>query len=196
MHWRRFAAFLLGAWLAGLFFLAYMASENVKSADRLMDKPLPRAAEILEPLGDEQSRHVLRHMASEQNRYYLSRFEVIEVCIGIALTAVIFLGTHANRLAAVLSALMVAITLFLHFALTPEISYLGQQLDFVADNALPEERSRLLSLEVTYTVVAAIKVLMGAALTWYLLTLKSRFRRAHRSEVKPVYNPDHGHVNG
>src|SRR5437764_11894389 len=45
MHFRRFAAFLLGIWIGGSAFMDMVATQNFHSVDRLLAAPSPQAEE-------------------------------------------------------------------------------------------------------------------------------------------------------
>ncbi len=181
MHWRRFASFILGAWMFGLFVAAYYAAANIGFAARFLAAPAPDAAAILQPLGEARSQMLLAHVAAEQNRLFLQRFENAEIALGLILTAAILLATHAHRLAAVMSGGMTAITLFLRVFIGPEMGRLGRELDFIPDAASATQSNSLWMLRMTYSALVIVKVVMGAALAWYLLTFKTRLRGRHGS---------------
>ena len=74
MHYRRFACFLLGAWLAAGLFMAMVATQNFRSVDRLLAKPSAAAAQQLHKLGP-AGRSLLRYQVSEQNRWFFETWE-------------------------------------------------------------------------------------------------------------------------
>jgi hypothetical protein len=49
MHFRRFAALLLGVWLAGCVFMDMVATQNFRSVDHLLAAPPPQIAERYKP---------------------------------------------------------------------------------------------------------------------------------------------------
>jgi hypothetical protein len=195
MHWRRFATFLLGAWLAVLLFAAYIVAHNTRTGEALVGRSVPGLAERLKLLGPEQSRLLLNHHAAEQTRTFVPQLEVTEVVVGVLLTIVLLLATHANKLAAVLSTAMVALTLFLHYTIFPEIVYLGRQLDFAAESAMGGARYRMTALELTYGGLVLVKMLLGAALTGYLLIFKTRVRQVRRAPAGAVDDARYGSVH-
>ena len=81
MHARRFACFLLGLWLAGGLFMAYVATQNFRGVDRLLSGGNPAAASRLKPLGP-QARMILRYQASEMNRWLFGAWETTQLVCG------------------------------------------------------------------------------------------------------------------
>ena len=184
MHWRRLASFLLGAWLMAMVFIVVVVSESIQPVDNLLSKAAPGALEIAQPLGSEAGRMLLQYQLSEQARMNVKRFEWIEVGIGVTLVAVLFLGTHATKLASAIGAIMVVLTLFLQIFIGPEVAYLGRQLDLVHPLKMPDEHGRLLVLQGTYLALTGVKLLLGTALAWYLMSFRVRLRRPdHRDDL-------------
>ncbi len=64
MHFRRFAALLVGAWLAGCVFMDLMATQNFRSVDRLLAAAPPQIAERIQVMGGHDlARVFLRYQA-------------------------------------------------------------------------------------------------------------------------------------
>jgi Mn2+/Fe2+ NRAMP family transporter len=181
MHWRRLASFLLGAWLMAMVFMVVAVSASIRPVDSLLLNAAPRALEIAQSIGDDSGRMLLRYQLAEQARMDLKRFEWVEVGIGVTLVTVLFLGTNATKLASALGAAMVLLTVFLQIFIGPEIAYLGRQLDFVNPLKVPDEHGRLLALQGTYLALTGVKLLLGTALAWYLMSFRVRVPRAHRA---------------
>jgi hypothetical protein len=67
MHLTRISMFLLGAGLGGCLFMDAVATQNFRSADRLLASPPPHVAgRIQESGGHDRVRALLRYQASEQ----------------------------------------------------------------------------------------------------------------------------------
>lgn len=166
-----------------MVFMMLVAAESIQPVDSVLLKAAPRALELTQSLGDESGHMLLRYQLSEQARLDLKRFEWVEVMIGVTLVLVLFLATHATRLASAIGAVMVLLTVFLQVFIGPEIAYLGRQLDFVNPLKMPDEHNRLLALQGTYLALTGVKLLLGAALTWYLLSFRIHPRRADHADV-------------
>src|SRR6266851_4460391 len=126
MHHRRLASFLIGVWLMGSVCVGWVATRNFRRADVILTAPAPEAGRIIRSLGHDQARMLLRYQASEANREYFADWELVQIGIGLLLTSVLALGTRVSRFILIICAFMVVLTLFMHFALTPEIVYIGR----------------------------------------------------------------------
>src|SRR5215831_6530704 len=98
MHSRRLACLILGLWLAGGMFMAWVATENFRSVDRLMDSPNPMASLEFRTLGPQASRLLLRYAASEQNRYFFETWETVQILLGVLFFFFLLFGTHEDKL--------------------------------------------------------------------------------------------------
>jgi len=171
MHHRRIAAFLTGVWIAGSVIIAFIALQNMGSVDRLMTAPSGEASKIIQKLGHQPAMLFLRYQAAEMNRQYLSRWELTQLALAAILAAILYLGTHVNRLMVVVCGVVALIVGFMHFVLTPEIIFLGRELDFVVDRG-----RRLWTLYALYAGLDILKVLLVSVIAGYLFVFKTRTR--------------------
>jgi hypothetical protein len=173
MHYRRFACFLLGAWLAAGLFMALVATQNFRSVDRLLAQPAAAAAEQLHKLGP-AGRMLLRYQAAEQNRWYFETWEIAQVGFGILLLLVLLFGSNETNLTLALPLLMLLIVLVQRFALTPQIVDLGRLIDFVPAAEPSAERSRFWLLHSSYSGMELVKWALGFLLTARLLLRRKK----------------------
>src|SRR3954462_14937114 len=96
MHARRLACFLLGLWLAGGLFMAWVATQNFREVDRLLSREDPAATLRLQPLGAE-ARTILRYHASEMNRWLFRNWEIVQLVFGTAFFFVMLFGSRENK---------------------------------------------------------------------------------------------------
>jgi uncharacterized membrane protein YkgB len=175
MHHRRIASFLIGAWIAASLLMAYVATQNFHNVDRILAAPSAGASKMLESLGHDQARMLLRYQAAEENRAYFSDWEFVQIILGVALTAMLLLATHVNRLMVLICGLMVLLVGFMHFALTPEITFTGRAFDFVPPGA--GGRGHFWVLHGLYSGLELLKLLMAFAVAGYLFIFKTKVRR-------------------
>src|SRR5208282_3012037 len=114
MQHSRIAAFLLGALLLGSLFLAFVATRNFRAVDAVLNSPPPEASKMIQTLGHQNARQLLRYLAGEENRGYFEAWELAQLALGVALVAFLLLGVE-KRLLASLAGAMLALTLFQHF---------------------------------------------------------------------------------
>lgn len=176
MHSRRLAALLAGAWLAGSVFMDVVATENFRSVDRLLAAPSPQAAERIQTLGGhDAARAFLRYQVSEQNRWYFNMWERAQIGLGVLLFLSMLFGTRPDRILLLLTLVMLAVVLLMHFFLTPEIVRLGRAIDFVPHGVPSGDRTRFWTFHGAYSASELVKLAVGLALAVVLV----RRRRAH-----------------
>ncbi len=120
----RMAAFLLGCWILGSLFMMFVATENFGTADRMLNSP--ENQKIIQPLGRDPARVLLRDMAGQENQLFFVSWEIAQLILGVALA--VFLVAAGNRLLASLAGVLVILAAIQHFAVTPRMLSLVSQL--------------------------------------------------------------------
>lgn len=217
MHTRRFASFLLGAWLLGSVFFLYVSSESSDVVSQIMSNPPKRLVQELEDLGPDLTRQTLEYQSSELERYLRTAWEFAQIGLGLALLTTSFLTPHRSRFVLIGATLMLGVTLAAAFYASPRLTALGRSFDFSSPQAHLQERQNYASFALTHRTLDAIKILLGIALTGRLLFDRATWnapkgekrvlRRRRRSksavpaqpapeQVDAVDHADHGHING
>ena len=181
MHLHRIATFLLGLWFAGLVLVSYVATHNFQRVDQILARPGAEYASKLAPLTHAEARMVLRHQAAELNRDYFGSFEQVELVVGLLLCAALFSLQNLRTPWRLLGLAILALTLFSHFALTPDITNIGRKLDFLDPAAQTPERTRFWQLHGVYSGVELSKMALILVLTGKLLIQRSRRSRLAES---------------
>lgn len=195
MHSRRLACFLLGLWLAGGLFLSWVAVENLLGVDRIMAEPNPVVGLEIKALGPGEARLLLRHEASEQNRWLHANWEMVQIVLGSVFFFFLLFATHENKISLLLALLMLVLVLLQRFLLTPELTGLGRLTDFLPD-APSGERNRLWVIRNAYTAAELCKLGLGLALTVRLIVRRSgRSSGDAREKFDLIDKADHRHVN-
>jgi hypothetical protein len=179
VHFRRFACFLLGIWLGGGLFMDMVVTQNFRSVDRLLAKPAPPAAQLLEKLGPGAARVLLRHQVSEQNRWYFETWGLIETAIGAALLMILLFGSTEKNFSLLLALLMLLIAILQRFALTPQMVVLGRVIDWIPIGQPSPERGRFWMLHNAYVWLELLNWALGLFLTAKLL-FRTRKRGAEQ----------------
>jgi len=183
MHFHRFAAFLVGAWLSGCLFMDMVATQNFRSVDRLLAAPSSQMAERVQAMGGhDAARMFLRHQVGEQNRWYFETWEQVQIALGVALFLVLVFGAVADRWMLFFTLVMLAIVLIAHFFLTPEITRLGREIDFVPAGASFPGRTRFWIFHGAYSGSELIKLGVGIVLAVLLV----RRRRPQAASASPA----------
>jgi len=196
MHLRRFLCFLLGIWLVGGLMVTGIATENFSLADRLATHPNPTAAAQLRNTSASTVHTVMRFQAAEENRYYFKLWEYAQMGLGAFFFAFVLFGTRENKLFLILILSMLFIVFLQRRFLTPELTSLGRELDFVPPDALSSERARFWVLHGGYSLAELIKLAIGFFMTIHLLFGRWRGTlRNPRNELDMVNKADYRHIN-
>ncbi|MBI1785960.1 MAG: hypothetical protein HYR60_00135 [Acidobacteria bacterium] len=188
MHTRRVASWLLGAWMSGSLLMFLVATQNFRAVDRLLTAPAEPASKLIQSLGPDGARLLLRYHSSELNRWYFTKWEIAQAALLSFLAGWCYRAISHSRVARFLPVAILVLVLLERFLLTPEIVRLGRLIDFAP--AAPE-RAQFWRLHGAYSAVEALKLLLGVVLTAALL------RKTKRSsgQVHLVDEADHRHVN-
>jgi hypothetical protein len=190
---RRFACLIAGAWLAASLFMAYVATQNFASVDRLLAQPAAQAGEHIRTLGAENARALLRYQVSEQNRWYFEHWETMQLALALVFLATLA-GSGTRGWVLLAAALMLAIVVGQKFYLTPQIVSLGRLIDFVPIAPQTPERARFWSLHGAYSSTEVLKWLLGLAVSGKLV-LEGRRRSGAGDKLDRVDKADHRHIN-
>lgn len=225
MHTRRLSSFILGAWLLGSLFTAFIASQSFANVERIMNNPPSPVAKDMEDLGSDITRQLLRYQASELNRFLFETWGVVQLGMGAAFLSASVLTSHRSKFLILVSALMMVLVAISTFYILPTMNVLGRSFDFLPLAAAPVDRANHASYHLTYLVMEVLKLLLGLSLAARLLfdrygwkqkllplapASKTTQRRRRRSTpltgdlhgpttveqpVDAVNNPDDSHVD-
>ena len=193
MHYTRIAAFLLGAWLLGNLFMMFVATQNFQTVDRVLKSPPVEAGKMIQSLGQENARQLLRHLVGEENRFFFENWELAQLILGAALTAFFLFGVK-NRLLAGFSGAMLILTLFQHFKVTPELAWLGRSIEFLPWTAESLARDQFWRMHGLNAAIEIAKLLLAMATGGFLFA-KRRRRSSRQVKVDAVDYAHHGHVD-
>jgi hypothetical protein len=201
MHTRRLATLLLGAWLAGSFFMTWVATGNFRSVEQVLRSTGTRAQKEINEVGLVRARNLLRYHASEQNRHYFYYWELVQLPLGLILTIVVLFATNGNKLVVALSLSMLALIAIMHFTISPQITELGRVIDFTALDERTAERNAFWGYHRAYSAMELIKIGLGLILAVRMLYSTHQLKRrstsgASRKKVNAVDHADHTHVDG
>jgi hypothetical protein len=158
------AVVLLGMWLGLTVGMWYAAAGSFATTRRVLEGRHREVMEAIELLGTEWSRLVLRHLTSEINRAYFRAYGWAQTVLAVLLLAALAAQKPRDTMAlAVVGAMFLAV-LVLTFYVTPQVTELGRQIDFVPRDPPPPEYSRFRLLHGAFTAVDGAKTLAGLGL--------------------------------
>jgi preprotein translocase subunit SecG len=174
MHLTRIAALLLGVWLGGCVFMDTVATQNFRAVDRMLTTPTPQVKERMQALGGhDAARALMRYQAAEQNRQYFSTWEMAQIGLGMLLLLMLVAAGQRDRVTLWLVALMLGVTLLMHYVLTPQITRLGRAMDFAATGSPAGESTSFWIFHGLYSALELIKLGWSIALAvWLVLPRK------------------------
>lgn len=159
-----------------------VATQNFRSVDRLLAKPVPPAAQQLDKLGPDDARVLLRHQVSEQNRWYFETWGLAEIVLGVVILLILVFGSTENNFSLLLALLMLLVAIVQRLTLTPQIVVLGRIIDWVPIDQPSPERSSFWMLHRAFVGLELLNWAMGFLLTARLLVRRRRHGVSHGAE--------------
>jgi hypothetical protein len=118
--------------------------------------------------GNAPVRELLRYLASELNRSFFLRWNVLQLALGVVACWLAWRLPLARRVRLALLAATLLVAALLG-AFTPLIVSLGRSLDFVPRDPAPPQLGRFQLLHVAYTGIELVKLgCVGLAAFWLL----------------------------
>ena len=150
----------------------FAATRSFRTADRVLKSPPPEFSRIVQSLSPENTREVLRYLASEINRTYFRAYGWGQIALGIVLLALVWIKTPHDTFTLVMVAGMLFIVLVLTLGVMPQITALGRNIDFLPRTPAPPDYQRFWKLHATFTGLDAAKLLAGLILLVRLIAFR------------------------
>ena len=155
---------ILGVWLGWTLFMWFLAGRSFSTVDRVLRGDNSQFAEAARPMSAEQTREVLRYLASEINRTIFRAYGWGQIALGALLLALLSRQTPRDTFSLVLAGSMVVLVLILAVVITPQIISVGRTLDFVPRHPPPPGFRRFWVLHGAFTGLDGVKLLAGLVL--------------------------------
>jgi hypothetical protein len=175
--------------------MSFLALQNLNSAELILNAPAPQVAKMIRALGQDQAELLLHHFSAEQNRRYFFVWEQVQIWLALGLAVFLYLATQRKIFPLALCGIMLALVLFQHIGITPELSYRGRETDFPPGNAAFGAMKRVLILTQLFIGTELVKLVTGGILVSYLVVFRAR-KRSTRRDVDLVDDADHSHIDG
>ncbi|CBE67253.1 MAG: hypothetical protein F9K13_00230 [Candidatus Methylomirabilis oxygeniifera] len=147
----------LGGWIVGTVLMAFVATQNFRTVDRLLSAPTPKFSHALTPIGHDEARVVLRYLVSELNRLYFSAWGLTQLALGVAVVIAAIGLRPLDRTMIAVTATILAIVI-VSLLLSQSIVSLGRSLDFVPRVMVSEQAARFRTLHLAYTALDLLKL--------------------------------------
>jgi hypothetical protein len=159
-----------------MLFMSLIMIQNVRVPRMVLAGTNPPVAEMMKKLGYQDMALLLRHGGAEQTRRYAYVWEEVELFLGVLLGGCLFLGTQRRILPLTLCGVMLALALFQHIGVTPELGDRGRATDFPPGNNAVGPITRLLAMQQVYFGVEIVKLGTGVILASYLFVFRAQRR--------------------
>src|SRR5438552_14965323 len=123
MRYRRIVFFLLGMWIGVSAMLAFTEYLDFGTVDAILKTPPELGHKPFSLTGPDNARALLRYAAGAQNVNRFTAWEYVQFALGIWIAATLFVGA-STRIVAVVPLTMTLLVVFLHFRITPELTWL------------------------------------------------------------------------
>lgn len=200
MHTRRLVTFLLGIWIFGTLFVAYISNASLNITRAINENPNEAASSLIEPAGSDRVNTLTRYTTAEIQRAMVESWEWVQVGIGLAIVCTMPFALRMKWLYFTGAVIMWLIVICQRWLLTPEMLGIGRMLDFAGGNlwtqdALWKERRTLRLLDNLYLALDGTKLLLALTITGGLIIFRRKAAYKKLERVDSVDHTDHSHVN-
>jgi hypothetical protein len=158
---------LAGLWLGLLVASWVAASVNFRTVDVVLGPGgSPEAARRFEPVRSDDRRMLLRHLASEINRWMFRWWSLTQVVLGVLLVATLWSGAGWPRHLAVVA---LAVSLGQALGMAAPITEIGRAIDFLPRPLPPDVGRRFGLLHAAYVILDLAKGLALAVVATLLV---------------------------
>jgi hypothetical protein len=155
-------------WIGCSLLIGFIVIQNFSSPNLVLSAPLPQVSKIVDRIGQEDARLLLRHLAAQQARSYVIVWEYVEIGLGVVLLGLLYATSTSRLLPLAFAGAMLALVLFQHFGVLPELAYLSKEADFPPGNATFAIQARVWTLSELYIGAEVIKLVIAGILSSYL----------------------------
>ncbi len=150
---------LLGGWIVGTLLIAFVATQNFRTVDRLLSAPTVEFSRAIAPIAHDEARVVLRYLVSELNRLFFNAWGITQLALG-AVSVALALGLRPLDRTVITIAATVFVIVIVLLLLNQLLLPLGRSLDFVPRTPVPLELVRFRRLHLIYTAIDMLKLIL------------------------------------
>jgi hypothetical protein len=158
------AVAILSLWVGWTLFMWFAATRSFRTVDEVLKSPPSEFSHDVEGLKAEQTREVLRYLASEINRTYFRAYGWGQLALGTILLILLAWRAPRDTLNPAIAAVMLFIVIVLTLGVMPQIISLGRNIDFLPRNPPPPGYQRFWKLHAMFTGLDGAKLLGGVVL--------------------------------
>jgi hypothetical protein len=161
---------ILSLWVGLTLAMWFVATRSFRTVDRVLSRSGPEFTRTVQPLGPDQTRVLLRHLASEINRTLFAAYGWAQILLGVLLAFVLWRQTPRDGVGFAVACVMLGLGAILTFLIQPWIVSLGRSVDFVPRQPAPPVMPRFWMLHGAFTGLDGVKLVagLGLLLRWIL----------------------------
>ena len=161
---------ILSLWIGLTLAMWFVATRSFRTVDRALSQPRPEFTKTVEPLSPDQTRLMLRYLASEINRTLFGAYGWAQILLGVLLVLLLWRQTPRDTIGFAASWVMLGLAVILTFVIQPWIVSIGRSIDFVPRQPAPPLMPRFWMLHGAFTGLDGVKCLagLGVLLRWIL----------------------------
>jgi len=187
IQFRRLGSLLLGLWLGANIAVDLAVTQNFSTVDRFLASPGSVATSVqLNKIGRVDAREILRRNAAEENNFLFENFEIVEAFLGTVMFLLFLFGDRPQVSMLAMTALMLAIVLTQHFALSPQVAAIGRNIA-----GLPKESAEVKKFWMFHGFYSAaelakigIGIIFAVRLTFRKKEDPNHFKREYEASMK------------
>ena len=169
IQFRRLAAFLTGAWLAGSLAIDVAAFAKFRAVEQFLAGPGIRAAELIHSVGKENTRLLLSRAAAEANGWLFDQWGWAQLGLGFCLILVLLFGSRPPKIPMGLCLLMMGLVAAQLFGLIPNLTSLARAIDFLPPNPQLPDRVSYDLFRKSFLGAEAAKLALGFGIAAILI---------------------------
>lgn len=182
MRVRRFLCLLLGVWLGASLWMAVSATQSFRTVNAILNSPPKPVTGVIEAIGPDTVRQVLRYQAGETNRRLFDMWGLSQFVIALGVFLLVLFATSAGRVAVFTTLALLIWVSIMHWLVAPRIAITSQMLEFVPPDQMAAERATMATLHRFYSIMELMKLgLIAVIAGLFLLEPKRRIRSETRS---------------
>lgn len=163
---------VLSLWIGWTLFMWFAATRSFRTVEEVLKSPPSKFSSDVQGLKPEQTREVLRYLASEINRTYFRAYGWGQILLGTVLLVLLGWKTPRHGLNPAIAAFMLFVVIILTLGVMPQIISLGRSIDFLPRTPPPPGYQRFWKLHMMFTGLDGAKLLGGIVLLARLILLR------------------------
>lgn len=194
MHSRRIACLLLGLWVGAGLWMQWMAVQNAKAAETLLERPGPSAAAYFKTIDLAKASQLAHYLAAEQNRSLYEIWGDVQIAVSALFFFLLLFGTRMGKFSLALALLLFLIALGERLVMTPGMETVGRATDFAVNLS---HRAHVATAVVSYgyQVAETSKWILAAAMAGLLIWQRSARSLNSRDEFNVVDKANYRHID-